>query len=841
MRTLSIIGLGLILGLSLTCSGKDTATASPATEARAAPTPIRVMIRQVRPAGRPAEKQAAVEEWISEEMKSLGHEHTMALAQGWVELTDHPYTAHDSRHYGLAVLRLAKVTDKEVVIAISGRGGDDVTVTIANRPGAHKLIQHTISSSIASMDLYLAFLIAEQVGDTAAATAPASGLVEGGRPGVRIVPQLRYEARGLPDPTGRFAVARATHRLSGLYIVDIKRQRLARIIEPLPLSRAPGFAFSSDGRLLAVCSPGGGEMLDLVSDEVKMAPWLKGVVPVFSPDDRLIYVAANSREPRWPGRGYVNEVHVYDLHGRKIKSYPLQMNMVGRLSFSKEGQTLVVDGGTGVGLENRAGGTFTPSRQTIDLKTGESARMDFPEAQKRPAFGAPSAAGFDAMNFKEIPARKTTLAQQLTNMLWDASTSALAVIGRGQPEGGAIKLWNVKEAEFSTTVGTSNNIENLALQRPGLLVGTAWYDGKPLPPELASLPALQGPHGPVTPNLVTLVKLPKGTPQPLAIPSREWTQCLPSPDGRYLAGLIAKRLQDFTYRLQIWDVDRSVLAGEISNPKQRISGFQWTSDGRLIVLLPGKDGNLRWEFFTAGGKSVGVVPEVSGWGVAFSPSGDVIAVQAKGPRADAWTHTYRTSVRKSLTGEEVATFSGTTLPAETVFLDEERLLVAGRRAGDPIRLMRIRDQRVLWETKAASEVRSLSWEPDRANVVVHYGRYAGADLLSIKAGQRLPAGAKGPAWHNPTLLHGGRLALDPLCQSTVLRLKETATGRTVATFAAFADPEWIVYTPEGLWTGSPKALEWVAFYRGSEPLTAEQISALSQPGAVKARLAGVFR
>jgi hypothetical protein len=114
-------------------------------------------------------------------------------------------------------------------------------------------------------------------------------------------------------------------------------------------------------------------------------------------------------------------------------------------------------------------------------------------------------------------------------------------------------------------------------------------------------------------------------------------------------------------------------------------------------------------------------------------------------------------------------------------------------------------------------------------------------VLSLKDGQRLPVGAEGPAWDDPTLIHGGRLALDPLCGSTILRLKETETGRTVATLAAFADPEWITYTPEGAWTGSPKALDWVAFYRGAEPLTDAKIAALRQPEAVKARLAEALR
>jgi len=536
-------------------------------------------------------------------------------------------------------------------------------------------------------------------------------------------------------------------------------------------------------------------------------------------------------------------VRVYDLRGKIVKSYPLRMNMVGRLSFSKDGQTLIVDGGTGVGLENRAGGTFTPSHQIIDLKTGESMSIDSPEAKNSFAFGPGPSADFDAMNLRTIPMPSATLNQQLTSMLWDASTGSIAVIGRGQPEGGTIKLWNLKEAKFARTVAKSNNLRNTALLRPGLLLGTAWHDRETLPPELAEFPTPKGHHGSSTPYLVTLVQLPEGTTRPLGISARDWTQCRPSPDGRHLAGLIAQPVQDFTYRLQIWDTSRSALVGEISNPKQPIYGFQWTSDGRLlIVLLRGEDEKQRWEFFTPKGDSAGVVLGVSDWGFTFSPSGNLVAVQAKGPRADAWTDTYRTSVRKSRTGEEVATFPGTTLLSETRFIDEDRLLIAAsRRAGDPVRLVRISDRKVIWETKAAGDVRKMSWQPDWKAVVIHYSTDGRADVLSIKDGQRLPGGGHRAGWYNPMLLHGGRLALDPYCGSTILRLKETATGRTVATCAAFADPEWIVFTPEGLWTGSAKALDWVAFYRGAEPLTPEEVTALRQPEAVQARLAAAFR
>ncbi len=662
----------------------------------------------------------------------------------------------------------------------------------------------------------------------------------GDRPPVRIVPQFHHEGKGLIDPTGRFAVARA-YDFRGLQVVDLKRQRVAWVLEFPPLGNAGGYAFSHDGGLLALCGSPAGQILDLAADHATPASWLNGALPVFAPDDKLLYVTANSKPIRPLERDVVDEVQVYDLQGKKLRSYPLQMNIVGRMSFSDNGRTLVVEGGMGVSLGSEWGGTFAPAQQTIDLDSGKSQQTT--GAAER-VFGGSS---MDLLNarFSEIPVPAKAFNQRFARAVWDASTGALATVGQG----GWLELWGLKEGTFKKMTGQTSEVREVALQGPGLLVGTAWYDYRALPPELAALVAPPGRGAPrggggggTVLNFVTQVHLPGGESQPVAIPSREWLQCLPSPDGRYIAGLIGGNTQGFTFRVPVWDTKTWTQVGEIVNENKPIMGLQWTGDGRyLIMRLPKSGRSGPWEFFTPQGKSDGTVPGVEDFGVTFSPSGDLMAVPALGPKADPWTDTYRTSVRKSRTGEELASFDGGTLRAVTLFLDDQRLLVAGRNAGDPLRLIRLSDRKVLWETKAGG-VRSLAWEPGLANIVLRYeGMSEGADVLSLNDGQRLPAGADGPTWHNPTLILGGRLALDPLCGSTILQMRATATGRLVATLAGLGDSEWIIYTPEGKWMGSPKALDWVSFYRGSEPLPEAEIAALRQPEAVKAQVAEALR
>jgi|WetSurMetagenome_2_1015567.scaffolds.fasta_scaffold89332_1 hypothetical protein len=221
---------------------------------------------------------------------------------------------------------------------------------------------------------------------TAAALA-AGAAADKPAPPVRIVPQLVHETQGLRDPTGRFAVARAVSPAPGLRLVDLKTGRVAWTIDPSPSNRVEyhsQFAFTSDGKRLAICSPGGGDILDLETDRLTPAPWLKGTTPAFSPDGRLIYVVvaiARDDEPL-PSRDATRsalpprreasmcEVRAYDLEGKVVKSYPLQMNVLGALTISKDGKTLTAEGGVGANMGSITGGTFSPGRQTDARQAG---------------------------------------------------------------------------------------------------------------------------------------------------------------------------------------------------------------------------------------------------------------------------------------------------------------------------------------------------------------------------------------------------------------------------------------------------------------------------------------
>jgi hypothetical protein len=423
-----------------------------------------------------------------------------------------------------------------------------------------------------------------------------------------------------------------------------------------------------------------------------------------------------------------------------------------------------------------------------------------------------------------MPKPCTPCAQEFVAAIWDSSTDSLAAIGGRITIGELVGIWRLKGAKY-TPLGKNDVFHHVSLLRPAVLVSTHGYDGLSLPKELVGMPVPSGPQGRWV-EFLTLVQLPEGTKQPLRIPIARWMNWEPSPDGKYIGIRSAGSVE-------IWDPASVKLVGAISKPGYQVDWFDWFARGKSLLVQFSDKAGRSWEFFTPEGNSAYPVAHPWTYPAAFSPSGELLALQMEEhPNPPAVS--FRMSVRNSRTNKEVATFPG---GGGSRFLDDDHLLVA---SGGSARLLRISDQKELWTGKCASEVHTISWETGWPAVVLHYGE--AADILSLKDGQRVgPGDSDRPRWHNPTPISGGKLAVDPLCNSNILMLKETSTGRTIATLAPFTDGEWITYTPDGLWTGSPKALDYVAFYRGTEPLSDKEIAGLHQPEAVKARLVDALK
>lgn len=102
---------------------------------------------------------APEEEWIRQAMKAM----QIPLGVGtpssqWITLGREPLTIHDSRHFGKLCLAV-RDPGGESPLRVEITGTQAATVEIPRTPGSHRIVQHTISSSVASRDYYFALSV----------------------------------------------------------------------------------------------------------------------------------------------------------------------------------------------------------------------------------------------------------------------------------------------------------------------------------------------------------------------------------------------------------------------------------------------------------------------------------------------------------------------------------------------------------------------------------------------------------------------------------------------------------------------------------------------------------
>lgn len=126
------------------------------------PAPRLVVLVKVLAAdrGRPA-----AEAWIRKALVALGAPGDVGVQADWFPLGAETVPLHDSKHFGQAALALRDPGEgKPLLVEISG--SHPATVALARRAGEQRLVRHTLASSIAALDFYLAFRV------EAAATSP---------------------------------------------------------------------------------------------------------------------------------------------------------------------------------------------------------------------------------------------------------------------------------------------------------------------------------------------------------------------------------------------------------------------------------------------------------------------------------------------------------------------------------------------------------------------------------------------------------------------------------------------------------------------------------------------
>jgi hypothetical protein len=98
------------------------------------------------------------EAWIRKALLAMGAPAGVGVISGWTTLGPEAITLHDSRHFGEAVLAWRDAgADAPLKVEITGSRMQ--TFDLPRLIGTQRVVKHTVSSSIASMDLFLAFRV----------------------------------------------------------------------------------------------------------------------------------------------------------------------------------------------------------------------------------------------------------------------------------------------------------------------------------------------------------------------------------------------------------------------------------------------------------------------------------------------------------------------------------------------------------------------------------------------------------------------------------------------------------------------------------------------------------
>jgi hypothetical protein len=193
---------------------------------------------------------------------------------------------------------------------------------------------------------------------------------------------------------------------------------------------------------------------------------LDGAATAFSPNGEHILVGT--------GVFYRSQQHlvILDLDGNMVRQFPLNM-VIPRL-IAYQGEKVTVTGIGGAPYNRRP--VAHRVTQEIDLRTGESAtQVD----RTRTGREIPNPS-----SFSELPQPKGKYGQHFTDLFWDESTGIAIICGRGSPEGGVLKAWDIWRGRFIATMIGGEVSEPVGFVRPGVFVAYSWFDRAQLSPNL---------------------------------------------------------------------------------------------------------------------------------------------------------------------------------------------------------------------------------------------------------------------------------------------------------------------------------------------------------------------
>lgn len=650
----------------------------------------------------------------------------------------------------------------------------------------------------------------------AAGRVPGWGAAPDALP-VRLVPQLLWEeqtkdrpAAPLLSPDGRYAAAFVGGEVR---VLDRTVNRMAWV---MPGAFCGSMAFSPDSRVLAALRPDWppadgpvGMLLFLEKDaRVDIQDARPGPL-AFAPDGRQVMIAHGTdvffRDPA--------AVQLVDLAGKVVRTIGGTLQRPERLEVSADGKQVTLWGQHG-GVHTRKGGY--PAKAIVQLDTGNVTVERIPREVARDGTASPSLRGLEY------------LSGYACALHWDAAC-AKAVLLTSRP-GNRYRLfgWDLRELGMR--------------QVPDIMGGVGHWLG----PNRFFAVRYSNTLPTYTPTILDL-----DTGRQHDMPGLE-ARGVPSPDARHwisfgnrASGETEEVVRLFTiadtpkelWRLK-WQGTMVMAAGwakldgrwvvlihrHVHGGTRRLIEIHALEDGRLLKTL--LDGRRDIYSFAVGPNHDRLI---LGFGDMHAGSAALVDLAS---------------------GKELGSVAGFDIWINAaVFLDADRAVIASQHG--QVALWDLTAGRIAWRCEAGrdglpADIDHFHYLPGSRYLAAHE-HHGQCRVIEVASGHvaRWISGwgcqpLRGqPSWSTSPLVGDGSRCLETSGGSPGFRLAETATGRTLATFTGFDDGTWLAYTPDGFWTGSDKARDRLAAFRGDTLLPDAELQSRCQPDRVRAILGGL--
>jgi hypothetical protein len=561
---------------------------------------------------------------------------------------------------------------------------------------------------------------------------------------------------------------------------------------------------------------------------------LRGSLVAFTGDSKRILVLQHELHSFYMDYDSpANIFLVFDLDIQEKMHAKVEMNLAVRLETLPDGKTVCIHGA--LGNPNRHGRRlFQLVKQFVHLDTGKSERELGSVVNGENEL-------YKERKFSQLPppGDKNLFFGRSAGFLWSDASGLCVQYGVGSFTGNVVG-WNLREGRFIRDFAREIDPQSIS----GFLGGN----------EILAAPLQNGVMRLSTVNVLT------GNTITTAVPFAP-TRSL-APDGKSIYTVSteqksAKNHSSITRLLELYDLSSSKSFYAIKSEGLRVT-TAWSRDAKYLACASEEHPLTVRVVSTADGSVDEIVlpPDAMDakipakarkpWmrfaihALDLDDSGQWLAVGA------GETEFGLVAVVNRKTHRVESVLEGFPISVDAVrFVSAERLLT-GTFWGN-IQLWDIQHQKSLWTTEVEGQLYKIGYDPGTPYVVCDRNDMTGVvlDLKNGKVHYRTSRSWRGDQrlagnWLQPRLIDRGKYGLETDSESMQMRLVDIDAGKTVLSFCALPDHQWIIYTPEGNWDGSDHVHDSVKFFEGLKPMSPADAARWKRREPIDAVLKQVF-